>query len=325
MSVRNAASVVRPLRILVLGAVLALMFASSRAIAAVQYIGQLRSVSTFATVDFVAGEDPFNSDLFESDEIDQFDGTAICHAGELGNEANSNAGQLSYLEPTGILAEGGMSAQSQIGGEATFAEGFGLSRLNTLFSVDVPTQMQLLATTITSGNGITNFLFRVHDGPLLVYQTNFNGTEEIEEVFTLEPGVAYELNVQSSGFGQALQNGGGEPAFASYSFSANFTTATGSPEIMAGLANPFAPVVAPNPVRGATHIAPATGTARLYKALDDDIMILDLAGRVVRRFDNVGANGVTWDTRDSNGTLVAAGVYLVRGGTGESTRAVVLR
>jgi hypothetical protein len=326
MRTQNAAgSFLRFVNIPALGAVLAAMFVTPTAFAAVTYIGQLRSVSTFATVDFVAGEDAFNSDLFESDEIDQFEGAAICHAGELGNEANSTGHQLSYLEPNGILAEGNMSAQAQIGSEATFAEGFGLSRLNTLFSVDVPTQMHLLLTTITTGNGITNFLFRVADGTIFIYRTNFEGTEDIEETFTLEPGIAYELNAQSSGFGQALQNGGGEPAFASYAFSADFTTATGSPEIVQGLANPFAPIVAPNPVRGSAHIAPASGTARLYKALDDEIVILDLAGRVVRRFENVGASGVTWDTRDSKGTLVAAGVYLVRGGTGESTRAVVLR
>jgi hypothetical protein len=301
------------------------MFVTPTAFAAVTYISQLRQVSTFATVDFVAGEDSFSSDLFESEEIDQFEGAAICHAGELGNEANSNAHQLSYLSPTGILAEGNTSAQAEINGVADFAEGFGFSRIQSMFSVDVPTQMQLLATVNASGNGVTNFLFRIANGTIFIYQTNFDGPQEIEEIFVLEPGITYELNVQSGGFGQALPNGGGEPAFGSFSLSANFTSSTGSPEIVQGIANPFAPIVAPNPVRGATHIAPASGTARLYKALDDEIVILDLAGRVVRRFENVGESGVTWDTRDSNGKLVAAGVYLVRGGTGESTRAVVLR
>jgi hypothetical protein len=299
---------------------------SPTAFAAVTYLGQTRMVSTFALVDFVVGEDPFNSDEFVSQEIEQFEGAALCHAGVPGDEANSAAHQLSYLESASILAEGNMSASAQIGGEATFAEAFGVSRLATQFSVDVPTDIHLLATLISGeGNGKVNFLFRIPNGPILVHHDVIGeGEHSIDESFTLQPGI-YELFVQASGFGQALPNGGGQPAFASFSFSLAFTTTTASPEISSGLADPFAPVVAPNPVRGMTRIAPATGTARLFQAIGDEIVILDLAGRLVRRFENVHESGVTWDTRDSNGSLVGAGVYLVRGGTGESTRAVVLR
>ena len=325
MHTRNAAQSLRPLSILAFGAVLAVLFVGSTAFAAVMYLGQTRSVSTFAQVDFVVGDDPFNSDEFESQEIEQFEGAALCQAGVPGNEANSTAHQLSYLESASILAEGNMSAQAQVSGEATFAEAFGLSRLDTHFSVDVPTDIQLLGTLIAGSEGRVNFTFRIANGPLLVHQDVIGeGTYNIDESFTLQPGT-YQLFAQAHGFGQALQNGGGEPAFASFSFSLAFTSTTASPEIASGSANPFAPVVAPNPVRGMTRIAPASGTARLLQALDDEIVILDLAGRVVRRFDNVGESGVTWDTRDTNGSLVGAGVYLVRGGTGESTRAVVLR
>ena len=323
MHTRN--SLIRPLSILALGAALAVMFASSTAFAAVTYLGQIRTVSTFALVDFVDGEDPFNSDEFVSQEIEQFEGEALCHAGVPGNESNSAAHQLSYLESASILAEGNMSADAQVSGEATFAEAFGVSRLSTQFSVDVPTDIQLLGTLIVGpGNGKVNFTFRIANGPLLVHKDLIGeGTFNIDESFTLQPGI-YDLFAQAGGFGQAFQ-GGGQPAFASFSFSLAFNSTTASPEIASGSANPFAPMVAPNPVRGMTRIAPASGTAQLLQALDDEIVILDLAGRVVRRFESVSENGVTWDTRDTNGSLVGAGVYLVRGGTGESTRAVVLR
>jgi hypothetical protein len=310
------------------GAFLATMFASSTAFAGVTYLGQIRTVSTFAQVDFVVGDDPFNTDEFVSQEIEQFEGAALCHAGVNGNESNSTAHQLSYLEPASILAEGNMSAQAQVDGEvATFAESFGVSRLSTQFSVDVPTDTHLLGTLIVGGSfGRVNFLFRITDGTILVHQDVIGeGTHSLDESITLQPGILYELFVQASGFGQDQINGGGELTQASFGLSMVFTSPTSSPEIASGSANPFAPVVAPNPVRGMTRIAPASGTARLYQALDDEIVILDLAGRVVRRFENVGESGVTWDTRDTNGSLVGAGVYLVRGGTGESTRAVVLR
>ena len=324
MPTQNAArSLLRHLRIQALGAVLASMFASS-SFATVTYVSQLRSVSTFATVDFHVGDDSFNSDLFQSQEVDEFEGAALCHAGELGNEANSTGHQLSYLLPTLILAEGNMSGEAEINGEADFAEGFGMSRIVSQFIVDVPTQIHLQGTLFAGGNGSTNFTFRFTDGALLVHRSLHDGTDDIDEMIVLQPG-SYEVTAVSSGYGQALPNGGGEPASGSYSFSMAFMSSTGAPEIVQGSANPFAPVVAPNPVRGITHIAPASGTARLFQALDDEIVILDLAGRVVRRFANVGEGGVTWDTRDSGGAPVAAGVYLIRGGTGETTRAVVLR
>jgi hypothetical protein len=325
MGTRNATlSPPWSLRIAALGVVFVSMLAASTAFATISYVSQLRSVSTFATVDFVVGEDSFNSDLFQSQDVDQFEGAALCHAGELGNEANSTGHQLSYLLPTMILAEGNMSGQAEINGEATFAEGFGMSRIIAVFSTDVPIEAHIQGHLFAGGNGSTNFTFRIANGPIYINRTIQDADDDIDETIVLQPG-SYEVLGQSSGYGQALANGGGQPASGSYSFSFLFNSSTAAPEIAAGLANPFAPVVAPNPVRGLTHIAPASGTARLYQALDNQIVILDLAGRVVRRFENVGEAGVTWDTRDSNGSLVAAGIYLVRGATGESTRAVVLR
>jgi hypothetical protein len=56
--------------------------------------------------------------------------------------------------------------------------------------------------------------------------------------------------------------------------------------------------------------------------------VVDLGGRVVRRFSGVAAGGVVWDGRDADGTVVRPGVYFVhaRGGNREAmVRVVVLR
>jgi PAS domain-containing protein len=56
--------------------------------------------------------------------------------------------------------------------------------------------------------------------------------------------------------------------------------------------------------------------------------VLDLGGRVVRRFPETASGGVVWDGRDGHGTLVQPGVYFVHahgGGHESMTRVVVLR
>ncbi len=63
------------------------------------------------------------------------------------------------------------------------------------------------------------------------------------------------------------------------------------------------------------------------------VRIFDLSGRMVAAFPPTGAQGssalVTWDGRDSEGTAVAAGVYLARistpGGEGALARLVRIR
>jgi hypothetical protein len=56
--------------------------------------------------------------------------------------------------------------------------------------------------------------------------------------------------------------------------------------------------------------------------------VLDLGGRVVRRFSGVASGGIVWDGRDRDGTLVRPGVYFVHasgGGREAMVRVVVLR
>jgi len=81
----------------------------------------------------------------------------------------------------------------------------------------------------------------------------------------------------------------------------------------------------PNPawLTGAGFRLRLTGAARAYQG-----EVLDLAGRLVHRF-NVGGNGeVFWDGRDLDQRQVGAGVYFVRvrgGGAETTSRVVVLR
>jgi hypothetical protein len=285
---------------------------------AVTFVSQDRRVTTFATIDFVQGQDQFSNDLFESSEEGVFDEAANCHVGAPGDQATSTGVQLSYLENDLILAEGSMSGQAEISEAATFAEGFGMSRFVPVFSVDVPTEVRVQAELFADGNGATNFVLRVLNGTIFIHRSLQDGTESIDQTLLLQPG-AYELTVVSSGYGQALPNGGGSPALGSYSVSLAFGSSTAAP-MLGDLARAGAPVLAPNPVRGVTRIFPPAASAS-----SGPITIVDLAGREVRRFANVGASGVPWDARDARGNPVAAGVYLVRAAGGATARAVVLR
>jgi hypothetical protein len=316
-SIREPFSSLR--RILPGTAALVAMSAAGDAVFAVMMIDQTRSVGTFATLDSVDGEDLFSNDSMQSTEPGTFDQEALCHVGVPGDQATSSAHQLSYLAEDGILAEGNMSGQAEISAASSFAEGFGMSRLVSTFSVDGTTTARFQASLFASGNGSTNFVFRHLDGAILVHRSLQDGSDSFDETLALEPGT-YELTVVSSGYGQALPGGGGEPAFGSWSMSATFGGSTDAASFPAGGNGRTAPVVVPNPVRGAARILPAS------RDVDDALVITDVAGRVVRRFDLVRGSGVTWDTRDASGRPVAAGVYLVRTASGgAAARAIVVR
>ncbi len=287
--------------------------------AALTFLSQDRSVITFATVDLVEGDDLFSNDLFEAQNTDVFDGQANCHVGEPGDQATSAAHQLSYLLPGTILAEGSMQGSAEISSAASFAEAFGGTVFQTVFQVGTPTEVHLQLAMFAGGNGSTNFTLRVQSGTILVNRTTQQGEDDIDEFLTLQPG-NYEVFASSTGYGQALPNGGGQPASGSYSFSMIVTGATAAPVIGSGM-NSMAPIVAPNPLRHAARILPAAGTVDFA----GEIAIVDLGGRVVRRFTDVGAGGVTWDAKDAQGHPVAAGMYLVSGGNGATARAVVVR
>jgi hypothetical protein len=298
---------------------LAWLLGASPAGAAVTLTSQFRDVTTFATLDRVNGQDPFCSRTETSDQAGGFDQASACQVGEEGNQAVSSAAQLSYLQPELFLAEGSFQASAEIGDEATFAEGFGGSRLMSDFTVDVATEVRLMTTLRADGNGVVNLVFRVNDGTIYLVRSLRNTTETIDEVYTLPPG-AYELTLTVGGFGQALPGGGGEPASGSFVASLHFpVSAEVGPASSLAQARAF-PGVIPNPTRGEARILPvsaATGPAA-------DLEILDLAGRTVRTLRGVPANGLAWNATDDAGRRLPSGVYVVRDAAGRSSKVTVL-
>jgi hypothetical protein len=286
--------------------------------AEVTLVSQDREVTTFAMITLPGEDNPFCSDQRDSQEAGVFAETVECRVEEGGSQATGSAGQLSYILPTLLLAEGSIDAHADISGGVEFAEGLGASRCVSEFSVDAVTEIRLTALLHASGNGSTNLVFRVKDGEIFAHRTIQEASDEVDEYFTLDPG-SYELTLATSGYGQALPEGGGNPAFGSFSGAIEFPTASVSPGPVS--ARRPAPFAAPNPVRyGTTLFASPGGSPQ-----GEEIVVLDLGGRLIRRFDNVGPSGVSWDSRDKEGRPVAAGICLLRSGGGATSRVVVLR
>lgn len=297
--------------------------AAAPAAAAVTFTSQVRDVTTFASLDRVEGVDPFCTDNETSTDAGVFDQSVACHVGEEGHQAVCSASQLSYIQSDLYVAEGSFEASAEIDDEASFAEGFGGTRLFSDFTVDETTQIRLQASLRAAGNGTVNLVFRVNDGTIYLYRSLRNTTEAIDEMYTLPPG-AYELTLTTGGFGQAFP-GGGDPASGSFVASIQFPVSAGvGPAVLAsGRAHPGA---IPNPVRGAARILPAV--ASTDPAEDGnaarDLTIFDLAGRAVRRLHGVPAEGVAWDGTDEGGRRLAAGVYVVRDAAGRSSKVAIL-
>jgi hypothetical protein len=288
--------------------------------AEITFESQRRDLTTFALVSIPGGEDFFCNDEALSLDPGTFAETIDCEVTEAGSYAFALAGQLSYIFPDHFVAEGSFNAHAEISEESDFAEGLGSSRFISEFSVDVSTGIRLTATLYAGGNGATNIVFRAKDGAIFVGRTiHGDATDEVDEWFDLEPGT-YELTFVTSGYGQAVPDGSGNPASGSFSGSIEFPTADvavpGSP-----IEGRLAPIAVPNPLHHGAMLLPAYGG----REIDSEIAVLDLGGRLIRRFAGVGPDGVVWDARDENGRQVAAGVYLVRGSGGTTSRAVVLR
>lgn len=317
---------IRPLRpagppSLLLLATLAGSFGAAPAGATLVLESQHRTVQTFALVDFNAGEDIFTSERTDYEDPGEFTGEAVCQAGVGENQATSEAHQLSYVVENGPFGEGNFTAQAQIGEEANFAEAFAESRCTIIFRVDSAIEVNLLSTLTASGNGRANLTFRIVDGEIFLIRNLFDGTENFDETWVLQPG-RYELFLATGGFGQALPGGGGEPAGGSFSFSL-LPTASDVPPGGQSLALRAAPVVAPNPIQGEARILltrpGGSGPA------SREIRILDAGGRLVRRLSAGMEGAVAWDARDDAGNPVPAGLYLIREPDGAAARATVLR
>ncbi len=295
-------------------------FAILPAQADVTPVSQRRDVMTFAMISYPGNPNPFCSEEADTLDVGVFAKTIGCMVEDAGNSATGNAAQLSYIFPDLILAEGSIDAHADISGGAEFAEGLGSSRFVSVFSVDVPTEVRLQTLLHASGNGVANLVFRIENGEIFIYHSIFDDTLEVDEWMTLDPGT-YELTFTTSGYGQAIEDGSGLPAYGSFSASLEFPTSEVVSPGSFGAEESLAIVAAPNPMRGTTMLFPASGT----DTPDREVTILSLDGRVIRRFANVGPAGVAWNATDEHGQSVGAGVYLARNSRGGyATRLVVL-
>lgn len=293
---------------------------AATAIAAVTFTSQHRDVTAFATLDPVDGQTLFCSDNEASDEGGAFERSSGCEVGEPGNRAVASAKQRSTIQPGLFTAEGSFQAFAEIDESAEFAEGFGGTRLFSDFVVDEPTEIRIQGSLQAEGNGTANLVFRLDGGQILFYRSISRSSEPIDEWYPLSPG-PYEVNATIGGFGQALEGGGGESAGGSFSLMVDFMLpaaldAAGSEGALRDL-----PRITPNPLRGNATIIPAARAGAPHGAL----IILDLAGRSVRRFAHVPAEGVFWDATDDAGRPLPAGVYIIRDPAGGTAKAMVLR
>ena len=280
---------------------------------------QRRQLTTFSLISYVGEESVFCTDDDLSLDPGVYENSIHCHVDDQGNSATANSAQLSYIFPHMILAEGSFEAFADISGGADFAEGLSSSGFKSEFYVDEVTQINILATLSASGNGSANITFRIKNGQIFIYRSIHRDMESVDETIDLAPGL-YEFSLGVSGPGQALPDGDGEPASGSYSGSVSFPASAVVLDA-AMIKSPLAPVAAPNPLRGETRLFPAIDG----RSASEDLVVLDVSGRVIRNFRSVGQEGVVWDGRDENGRSVGGGVYLARGGNGASTRMILIR
>lgn len=309
--------------------------------AGVTFLTQDRDVLAFGIIDLPTGEDPQCNDRQISEDPGVFDITATCDLTDPSGSAHGTASQLSYISDGLFMAEGNFSAMAETLGDADFAEGFGASSFLSQFTVDQPTQVHLIASLHAADAGRTGIVFRKANGAILLLHDLEGQTLDIDETFSLDAGIPYEINIVASGFGQATVFGDTR-ASGSYSASITFPVAAGIADLVPDASMSLR--VWPNPVRYSARIlvvesgseidrrsncggrATSTPESRPHgTGLDRTIEILDLNGRLVRSLAAVDVDAVNWDTRNADGNLVPAGIYWVRRGGAKPVRVAVLR
>lgn len=283
------------------------------ALGAVTPISQGRGLQTFAVYSPAQGENDASTETIQNLELGEWNEEAICHVGEPGAEAIGTAYMTSRIDETGVSITASTRGDADIRVPEDFAEGLGTARATYVFSVDTTTPCRVVVNALEQGNGSFTFLLRVHDGPIIILAPFDVPEIAIDELVQLEPGT-YEVNTQSSGFGQAF-NGTDTIAAVDYSIEISFPSPTSVPSLPVAAG----PTVWPNPFSESTQIS-------LRNAIDSEtIEVIDPAGRLVRQFAVQGAGEVRWDGRDDAGQRVGAGIYFVRAGQRPATRVVVLR
>ncbi len=225
--------------------------------------------------------------------------------------------QESDLFDAGLTGSGGFQTSTEVNDPDGIVDAFGGSAFTGYFDLDEPTPYSLSAVLTTGGSGTTAEILLFGPGGAIVnVQASPETTLPVNESGTLDPG-SYLVAVNVAGGARESQDivieasGEWEMTFVLDGATAAPTTAQA-----AGLR------VFPNPARESTTISrvlPTGSPARLS--------IHDVTGRVVRTID-VTSDAATWDTRDSAGRPVPAGVYLIKVRVGErlaTGRVIVLR
>ena len=231
---------------------------------------------------------------------------------------NSTATQTSALEPNAISGRGGFEANTSVTDPEGFADVFGQSFINAYFTLTEPTPYSLSGYITRGGiasaamylhNASTGFVHQLEPAADQTLTINVSGTL---------PAGNYLISVNVAGFSQEappdlLTHASGE-------WQMDFTIGgTTDAPVIGGDVSLH---VFPNPARDAATVSFANRAGERAA-----VSVYDLAGRVVRTLETTTAT-TRWDTRDSAGRPVPAGVYFVRvarGGNVESSAVTVLR
>ena len=276
-----------------------------------------RSITVFGVVDPIEGDSGFDSDNTSFSDAGTFDDQLSAFVAIEDAEAQSSSFQTSIIYDDGsIFASGGFQAASSLGSSAEFAEALGHTQLHFRFTLDAITPTRIFGSLVATGNGVANLVL-VGPGGALVNLSIRDAVESVDEDLQLPIG-NYELSISTSGYGQALPEG---EFPATGNFEISFAPSSPASVETSALAD-ASPSLSPNPVTGNAEIRFRSGAVPNGHELD----VVSANGRLVRSLGPVGSGTSTWDTRNDEGALVAAGVYFVRlTGTRLSARAVVVR
>jgi len=288
---------------------------------AVTVLDSDRQNMAFLTVNDSEGFSTDNDQHRTEDSEEAFGPQAqVSASSDAGSTAMGSAAQTSYFLEDSFTLIGSFHATATVEEEEAFAEGFGQSRLEVVFEVDVPTLLTLQGGMNSAGLGGATVLVRADGGEIYLHDTT-SGDESLGIDFELAlfPGVPYAISMHVGGYGQAgTPHGGVAPSHGDYYAIAQFSSAVA----VAGGGSSPAVTIGPNPLRAGRPLTIATGTTDPV-----DVIVHDATGREVRHLAAGSTSGsIHWDGRGRTGRAVAPGVYFVRviGDAIETTRRVTV-
>lgn len=233
-------------------------------------------------------------------------------------QGSSMSEQTSDHFPTGFAGSGGFATMTNVTDPEGFADVFGRSNFTGRFDLDTATPYTMTGTLVSGGNGTSAQMYLFGPSGAIVNVNALPGqTVPVSASGLLAPG-SYLVSVNVAGNAQDSPPELFTEASGQWQMSFFLGGATDAP-----LTSPAGGLrVFPNPARGSATISLAG-----RPGVPARLRVHDAAGRVVRSLD-AAAGSAVWDTRDSAGRPVPAGVYFVtvrRDGQLETGRVTVLR